>query len=158
MKSIYVVYNPKSGSSLSASELRKKCAAANLRVIKLIALSDRLDSSLKSPIRHKAIVAVVGGDGTVNAVAKRLVGTGTTRAPLPGGTLNHFTKDAGVPQEIDSALKRIASGRSRLVDVGTVNDIVFLNNSSIGIYPRSLNTRERLEDSIGKWPAAVAGL
>lgn len=158
MKSIYVVYNPSSGSSLSASELRTKCAAADLRVIRLIALSDDLDSALRSPIRNKAIVAVVGGDGTINAVAKKLVGTGATLAPLPGGTLNHFTKDAGIPQEIDSALKRIASGRSRLVDVGMVNDIVFLNNSSIGIYPRSLSTRERLEDSIGKWPAAAVGV
>lgn len=153
---IVLVYNPKSGSALSAQELHAKCKAASIEIIKLVPLSDQLSRTLAPYVKDRAIIATIGGDGTLSAVAGLLAGTDAVFAPLPGGTLNHFTKDLGIPQDIDAAIHSLAASRIHKLDIASVNDRAFINNSSIGLYPSSLRVRSRFEAIIGKWPAAVA--
>lgn len=100
-------------------------------------------------------VAAAGGDGTVNSVARNLVGTSTPLGVIPAGTLNHFARDVGVGRHVDDALRILAHGYVLPVDVATVNDHVFVNNSSIGLYPRMVEIRERYEQRLGKWPALI---
>lgn len=90
-------------------------------------------------------VVAGGGDGTVNAVAGKLAGTGTPLGVLPMGTLNHFAKDAGIPQHLEDAVRTIFTGRVVDVDVGEVNGRVFVNNSGIGFYPHFVRQREEQE-------------
>lgn len=100
-----------------------------------------------------AIVAG-GGDGTVNAVASGLVGGPTPLGVLPLGSLNHFAKDLGIPLDLPNAVETIVSGHVGRVDVGRVNDRIFVNNSSIGLYPSIVERRERLRaQGHHKWPA-----
>lgn len=101
------------------------------------------------------IVVAGGGDGTVNAVASELVGTGRTLGVLPLGTLNHFAKDLGIPLDLEGAVRTVVHGRVSAVDVGEVNGRVFLNNSGLGIYPQIVAQREaeRKWRGSGKWPA-----
>jgi diacylglycerol kinase family enzyme len=101
-----------------------------------------------------AIVAG-GGDGTLNAVASHLVGTGTPLGILPLGTLNHFAKDLGIPLDPAQALQVVAAGHHTDVDVGEVNGRFFLNNSSLGLYPDIVRHRERQQQRLGrgKWIA-----
>jgi diacylglycerol kinase family enzyme len=103
------------------------------------------------------IIVGGGGDGTINAVASELVGTGKPYGVLPLGTLNHFAKDLGVPLDLDQAVQVIASGRHKQVDVGEVNGQLFLNNSSLGLYPDIVRDRERQQRRLGrgKWLAAA---
>ena len=91
--------------------------------------------------RCVAVVAA-GGDGTVSAVAGALAGTGVPMGVLPLGTLNHFAKDLNLPLELEAAVATIMTGRTVHIDVGEVNGHVFLNNSSIGIYPWIVRERE----------------
>ncbi|HEY8669011.1 MAG TPA: diacylglycerol kinase family protein, partial [Tepidisphaeraceae bacterium] len=72
---------------------------------------------------------------------------------LPMGTLNHFAKDLKLPLELAEAARVIAQGAPRKVDVATVNGRVFLNNSSIGIYPHIVKRRDRMMERLGrgKW-------
>ena len=100
-------------------------------------------------------VVAGGGDGTINAVAAELVGTGKTLGVLPLGTLNHFSKDLGIPQDLESAVRVIAENHTTEIDVGEVNGRVFINNSSLGLYPRIVRRRERQQRSgYSKWSAA----
>jgi diacylglycerol kinase family enzyme len=101
------------------------------------------------------VVAVLGGDGTVNAVATALAGTSTPMLVLPGGTLNHFARDLGVPLDPAEAALLVRDGVQRRVDVAEVNGRVFVNNSSIGAYPLTVTLRDRLleEGAGGKWSA-----
>ena len=92
---------------------------------------------------HTRIVAS-GGDGTVNAVASVLVGSDAALGVLPLGTLNHFAKDLQLPLDMAAAAQVIAAGHHVTVDVGEVNGRIFVNNSSIGIYPSLVTERERL--------------
>lgn len=152
---LVVVYNSKSGSALSARELKDAFMKHGHIVEKFVPLGNSLERHLKPYIALGATVAVVGGDGSINAVAQLLVGTKAVLVPLPGGTLNHFTKDLGVPQNLSDAIDRLGDSKVYTVDVASVNDTLFLNNSSIGLYPSSLAVRSRLENKWGKWPAAV---
>jgi diacylglycerol kinase family enzyme len=103
----------------------------------------------------EALVAA-GGDGTVNAVASALVGTQIPLGILPLGTLNHFAKDAGIPLDLDEAMRVILAGRARAVDVGEVNGRIFLNNASLGVYPRIVQLRESYrKKGLGKWLAGL---
>jgi diacylglycerol kinase family enzyme len=103
------------------------------------------------------MVAAGGGDGTINAVGSVMVGSGVPFGVLPLGTLNHFAKDLGVPLELDAAVRNLAEGVPRRVDVGEVNGRIFLNNSSLGLYPDIVRDRERQQRRLGrgKWPAAM---
>ena len=103
---------------------------------------------------HPHAVVAGGGDGTVSAVASVLAGTPTPLGVLPLGTLNHFAKDAGIPLDLQEAARTIAAGCTRRVDVGRVNDRIFMNNASIGVYPSFVETRERLRGrGRSKWTA-----
>ena len=104
-----------------------------------------------------AVVVAGGGDGTINAVASVMVGTGVAFGVLPLGTLNHFAKDIGIPLGLDEAIANIAHGIRKNVDVGEVNGQIFLNNSSLGLYPDIVRDREKQQSRLGrgKWLAAL---
>jgi diacylglycerol kinase family enzyme len=103
------------------------------------ALAARALSERRHPI------AAGGGDGTVNAVAGKLAGTDTPLGVLPMGTLNHFAKDAGIPIDLQAAVRNLFTGQVTKVDVGEVNGRVFVNNSGVGFYPHFVRQREEQE-------------
>jgi diacylglycerol kinase family enzyme len=152
---VVVVYNPKSGSALPEPALREMFERHAIKIDALIGVSKTIAQDLAPYLRKKAAICAIGGDGTLSSVASILAGTEATFVPLPGGTLNHFTKDLGIPQDIDRALKKLAKATVKKVDIAKVNDKLFINNSSIGLYPSSLRARSRFETTLGKWPAAV---
>ncbi len=108
--------------------------------------------------RGQAVVAG-GGDGSVSAVAAVLAGTDRALGVLPLGTLNHFAKDLDIPLDLDDAIRTVFSGRIVRVDVGEVNGRVFLNNSSIGLYPKLVHLREKQQQGgSSKWVAFARSL
>lgn len=107
------------------------------------------------------VIVAAGGDGTVSAVAKALVDSGKPLGILPLGTLNHFAKDLGLPLDLAQAAAVICRGQSRLVDVGEVNALTFINNSSIGIYPAMVRNREEQRLRWGRskvWAMVIASV
>lgn len=89
-------------------------------------------------------VVAAGGDGTIAGVASCLVGTGRKMGVLPLGTFNFFARSLGIPEEIEAALSVLDEGEAKAVTVGDVNDRLFLNNASIGLYPHILRRREAI--------------
>ena len=90
----------------------------------------------------------------MSAVASALAGRPTPLGILPLGTLNHFAKDLRIPIDLDKAIETIVQGQVSKVDVGRVGDAIFVNNSSIGIYPSIIEIRERLRQlGRSKWIA-----
>jgi diacylglycerol kinase family enzyme len=115
-------------------------------------------STAKRAITEKpATIIAGGGDGTINAVASALVGTTIALGVLPLGTLNHFAKDLRIPLGLEEATHTIIAGHTIQVDAGEVNGRIFLNNSSLGIYPSIVRDRENQQKWLGrsKWTAFV---
>jgi YegS/Rv2252/BmrU family lipid kinase len=101
------------------------------------------------------VIVAAGGDGTISGVAAALAGTDKVLGVLPVGTLNHFAKDLGLPLDLESAVRTIVEGETASVDAGEVNGRIFINNSSLGIYPRIVARREAQQERLarGKWVA-----
>jgi len=102
------------------------------------------------------IVVAGGGDGTICGVATQVAKADKVLGVLPLGTLNHFSKDLGVPQSLPDAVEAIAHGQEMAVDLGSINGEIFVNNSSIGLYPHIVKERESQQHRLGrsKWHAA----
>lgn len=106
-------------------------------------------------------VVAAGGDGTVSAVAAGLAGGNVPLGVLPLGTFNHFARDLHIPLDVPAACRLLAAAHVVRIDVGEVNGRIFLNNSSIGIYPSMVRHRDeqRTRWRRKKWLAmAVATL
>jgi diacylglycerol kinase family enzyme len=110
----------------------------------LLAASERAASG------DAAIVVAGGGDGTIATVAQFLTGTDKPLGVLPLGTFNYFARNLGLPLDLTSALEVVVEGTCTTVDVGDVNGHVFLNNSSIGLYPALLRRREATYRRFGR--------
>ncbi len=102
------------------------------------------------------IIVAGGGDGTISAVAQEAIKSKKTLGILPLGTLNNFSKDLQIPQDLGEAVRIIAENHTRAIDVGEVNGHIFVNNSSIGLYPSIVRSREKQQRlGYGKWRAAL---
>jgi diacylglycerol kinase family enzyme len=118
--------------------------------IELIAGSDCEIRAKAICERGDPLLIVGGGDGTVGAAASALAGTETKLAILPLGTLNHFSRDLGIPADLEEAAKLIAAGTERRVDVGEMNGRIFINNSAIGLYPLMVVNRDLQRRRFGR--------
>jgi undecaprenyl-diphosphatase len=76
---------------------------------------------------------------------------------IPGGTLNHLSRDLGLDDPTD-AVEAVKKGEAIDMDVATIDGRVFLNTASFGAYADLVDAREKLESRIGKWPALAIAL
>lgn len=147
-----------SEASATVSRVRDAFQRSNLQAEVLAVDSETLPEAARKAAASDADVVVLGGgDGTLGAGAAALAGGRKPLGILPLGTLNHFAKDLGIPLDLDQAVRTIESGHVTEVDVGEVNGRLFLNNSSIGLYPAAVAHREELRHRHGggKWAAML---
>jgi diacylglycerol kinase family enzyme len=106
------------------------------------------------------IVVAAGGDGTINSVAAATLSSGCTFGVLPLGTFNYFSRAHGIPSDVGAACQILLGARAFEVQVGLVNDRVFLVNASLGLYPKLLEDREAAKARLGRsrWVAFGAAL
>ena len=78
------------------------------------------------------LVFALGGDGTVRDVAAGLVGSDSAVAALPGGTVNIWCRETGIPLKIRGAIDAHLDGQNVKVDVGWAGDHLFLLMASAG--------------------------
>lgn len=96
------------------------------------------------------VVVAAGGDGTINAVAQQVLDSGCVFGVLPQGTFNYFSRTHGIPSDTAQATSVLVTGTPRPVQVGLVNDRVFLVNASLGLYPKLLEDREAFKRQFGR--------
>ncbi|WP_245667066.1 bifunctional phosphatase PAP2/diacylglycerol kinase family protein [Actinomadura latina] len=132
-----------------------------------------LDKAFGEAAERADVLAVVGGDGTVNAAARAALRHDIPLLPVPGGTFDHFARALGVESAAE-AINAYRSGRLGRVDVSYVTpatggaggdeargveEHLFLNTASFGAYTELVDRREKLRKRLGKWPAlAVAAV
>jgi YegS/Rv2252/BmrU family lipid kinase len=156
---IEVIINAGSGSVLgdeTARSLRDRFIAYGVPAnVHLTTSGQEIELLAKRAVEDADIVVAGGGDGTISTVAREVAAAGKTLGVLPLGTLNNFSKDLGIPQDIAGAVRTIVEGEVKTIDVAEVNGRSFINNSSIGLYPRLVLRRvEQQRLGRGKWNAA----
>ncbi len=85
-------------------------------------------------LREKAdLVIVCGGDGSVSSAAMAAIESGLPLGVIPMGTANDLARTLDIPDNLERAAGIIAAGKTRRIDVGTVNGHAFFNVASIGL-------------------------
>lgn len=163
-KSVAFLLNDRAGSCdvAAATALIEKLGAehdVDVDVIAFDAGSDLGALAREAVEKGAKIVAAGGGDGTINAVASALVGADVALGVLPLGTRNHFAKDLGIPLKLEDSIRALFRGEAVEIDVAEINGKVFLNNSSLGLYPRIVRQREaHRKRGLPKWIAFLRAL
>lgn len=91
---------------------------------------EEITALLKSENYTDAIA--VGGDGTVNHVAKTILDTGIRLGIVPIGSGNGLARSLGLSMKIEEVVRQIAAGKTEVIDSGQVNRIPFFCTSGIG--------------------------
>jgi diacylglycerol kinase family enzyme len=111
--------------------------------------------------QRNGVVVAAGGDGTINAIAQAVLGSGRPFGVLPQGTFNYFGRTHGIPEETSQSTRALLDARVHPVQVGMVNGKIFLVNASLGLYPTLLEEREKHKQQLGRsrlvalWSAIV---
>jgi len=131
-----------------------------LRVDMPSRIAEVASEAVRHAVEQGGIVVAAGGDGTLNAVAQAVHGQGPAYAVLPQGTFNYFARTHGISQDIEQSTRALLRARMEPVQVGRVNDRLFLVNASLGLYPQLLEDREAAKQRLGRsrWVALFSGL
>lgn len=155
---LHIVSNAASGSK-DANEARQQIeqilsAAGRHHEFILIDDTGKLAAVAKraadAAVRSGGAVVVAGGDGTINAVVQAVLPTRRPFGIVPLGTFNYSSRAHGIPLETADAVNALLSARLKPVQVGQVNDRVFLVNASLGLYPELLQDREEYKRQYGR--------
>lgn len=155
---LFVVFNLGSGAGDADGErlaIEQACATAGrelhlLRVDRPKRLAVIARDAVQRARAAQGVVVAAGGDGTLNAVAQAVLGSGCAFGVLPQGTFNYFGRVHGIPQDTAQALQLLLHSPVQPVQAGLVNERVFLVNASVGLYPRLLEEREGWKNRFGR--------
>jgi diacylglycerol kinase family enzyme len=138
----FLVINPRSGKGNDADELRAAAEELGVETHLLRSGEDPAELARQAP---EGPLGVAGGDGSLAAVAEVALERDVPFVVVPFGTFNHFARDVGLDRKDPVGALRAFSGRERRVDLARVNDRVFLNNVSVGLYARLIHEQEDAE-------------
>lgn len=163
VKPLSIIYNEKSGFHAANKDEIYEQLMTNLTTygyeIQTFEISAEANfNSLMDKIilRHQqaeeiGIVVAAGGDGTLNTVATKLMTTEIPIGILPLGTFNYVARLLHIPLDLLKAAEVIAQGRVREVHVAQINDHIYLNNASLGLYPLFIQRRELYNRHFGRF-------
>ncbi len=134
---ILVILNPASGvvsKDVAASYIFKKLMQ-HFRTVSLINSNSPEDGYgiAKNAKDNFDIIAVFGGDGTINSIASALVGTDTTLGILPGGSGNGLVRNLNISLSWRQAMDTLIHGKDKYIDIGKINNSYFFNVAGVGL-------------------------
>ena len=163
LKPLSLIYNEKSGfHAANKDEVYEQlmtCLTAYGYEIQAFEISSEANFNHlmeKVILRHQqaseaGVVVAAGGDGTLNAVAAQLMGTDIPMGIFPLGTFNYVARLLNIPLDLLKAAEAIATGKIREVHVAQINDHIYLNNASLGLYPLFIQKRELYNRRLGRF-------
>jgi diacylglycerol kinase (ATP) len=102
------------------------------------------------------LVIAAGGDGTIHAVASGLIETRSTLGIIAMGTMNNLAHSLGIPDTIEAACAIIGRGETKLIDIGKINNHVFLEVAGIGLEAELFPLAEEIKSP--SWFSAIHGV
>jgi diacylglycerol kinase family enzyme len=149
----YLIMNPKSGDGkVGRFDLKRKAEALGAEVF-LLGGPEHVDVA---EVARKAIsegadlLGVAGGDGTQALVAGIAAERGIPFMVISAGTRNHFALDLGLDRENPAAcLAALSEAVELRIDLGVINERIFVNNASFGAYAEVVETPAYRGDKLG---------
>lgn len=131
---------------------------AGIRLIAAHPIRDpsKLNDTVRQAVRDGAPMVIVGGgDGSLSCVVDDVVGKDVVFAVLPLGTANSFARTLGLPLELEEAVRAIANGKRRRVDLGMIDSDYFANAAAMGLSPM---IGDSIPHELKKWLGRVGYL
>ncbi len=119
-------------------EARSRLEEAGIDITHARAVRDprELAPAVREAVERGAPMVIVGGgDGSLSSSVDELVGSDCVFAVLPLGTANSFARSIGMPLDLEGAVRTIATGKRRRIDLGVINGDYFANAAAIGLSP-----------------------
>jgi len=154
---IAIVINTKAKNAANADTYCDALRAADISFQLFSVGPEELDATIKDCLAKHEMLLIGGGDGTIRSAAQRCAHTSVVFGVLPLGTLNHFSKELDLPQNVDETIQAIKQQKTMMIDLAEVNGQIFVNNSSIGFYPKFADKRDAYSENYNKWLSYIPG-
>ncbi len=151
MKVIVVIINTQAKNADAGQAYRDYFTAEQINYDFFSVYPDELEATIKNCIDKYKILLIGGGDGAIRTAAQYCANRPVTLGVLALGTMNHFAKELGLPLTPETLAQAITRPQLKKIDLGEVNGKVFVNNSSIGFYPKLAKKRDYYKHFYNKW-------
>jgi diacylglycerol kinase family enzyme len=155
-----LIINLKSGGG--KAERFNLAGEARRRGIEPIVLQpgdDLLELAESAIMRGAEVIGMAGGDGSQALVATVAARRDVAHVCIPAGTRNHFALDLGLDRDdVVGALDAFTDGVERRIDLARVNDRVFVNNASLGVYAKVVQSEAYRDAKLGTWSRMLPDL
>jgi diacylglycerol kinase family enzyme len=139
-----LIMNLKSGGGKAERyHLAEECRKRGIEPVILRPGDDLLQLAKDAIARGADVIGMAGGDGSQALVATVAARRGIPHVCVPAGTRNHFALDLGLDREdVVGALDAFSDGVEHRIDLATVNGRIFVNNASLGVYAKVVQSPE----------------
>jgi diacylglycerol kinase family enzyme len=155
-----LIINLKSGGG--KAERFDLAAQARRRGIEPVVLQpgdDLLELAESAIARGAQVIGMAGGDGSQALVATVAARRDVAHVCIPAGTRNHFALDLGLDRDdVVGALDAFTGGVERRIDLARVNDRVFVNNASLGVYAKVVQSDAYRDAKLETWTGMLPDL
>ena len=157
MNNIGVIINNKSKNHSEAGTYLEGFNDAKIPYTHYETTPKKLTATIKKCIKEHKIILIGGGDGTIRTAAQYCAHTPIILGVLPLGTLNHFAKEMNLPGNVNELITSLKKKQTITIDLAKVNEHIFINNSSIGFYPKFADKRNQYSKHYNKWLSYIPG-
>lgn len=148
-----LIINLKSGGGKAERfDLAGEARRRGIEPIVLQQGDDLLELAESAIARGAEVIGMAGGDGSQALVATVAARHDVAHVCIPAGTRNHFALDLGLDRDdVVGALDAFTDGVERRIDLARVNDRVFVNNASLGVYAKVVQSETYRDAKLGTW-------
>jgi diacylglycerol kinase family enzyme len=148
-----LLINPRSGNGKAAAvNLDGEARERGIRPVVLTPGDDLLRLAEQAVADGADVLGMAGGDGSQALVASVAMRHDVAYVCVPSGTRNHFALDLGLDRSsVVEALDAFTDGVERTVDLARVNDRIFVNNASLGVYAQVVQSSAYRDAKARTW-------
>ena len=146
-----LLMNPRSGGGkVERFNLVEEARRRGIEPVVLAPGDDLLRLAERAVADGADVVGMAGGDGSQALVASVAAAHDVGFVCVPAGTRNHLAMDLGLDREdVVGALDAFGEAVERRIDLGLVGDRVFVNNATVGLYAKIVQSPAYREHKVG---------
>ena len=146
-----LLMNPKSGGGkVGRFQLVEEARRRGIEPVVLTPGDDLVRLAEQAVARGADVIGMAGGDGSQALVAGVAVRHDVAFVCVPAGTRNHLAMDLGLDRaDVVGALDAFGKAVERRIDLGLIGDRVFVNNATVGLYAKIVQSREYRDHKVG---------
>jgi diacylglycerol kinase family enzyme len=152
-RSAVLLINPKSGGGKAERfDLAREARKRGIGAVVLERGDDLLELAERALSDGADVIGMAGGDGSQALVATVAMRHDVPHVCIPAGTRNHFALDLGLDRDdVLGALDAFTDGVEQRIDLARVNERVFVNNASLGVYAQVVQSEAYRDAKLETW-------